>query len=362
MKQIKLFDPRIDKREEKAVKKVLHSHNWALGAGGEYVKKFEKQFSNFLGVDNCVAVNSGTASLHLALSLIEIKNKEVILPSLSFVSTAHAIIYNGGIPKFVDVDPQTLCIDPEEISNAITKKTRAIIPVHLGGMPCDLGKISMISKKYNIPIIEDAAHSAGAKYNGKRIGTHGDLVCFSFHPVKNLAMPSGGAITINSKKKNEFVNILQARRWVGISKRNGSIYDVADLGWNYYMNEFSAAIGIEQLKKLNKTNIQRKKISKRYYNELKLRDKMPFDKNCSYHFYWIQVKNRKNFMNELKKNNIETGIHYLPIHKMNFYNSKTKLPITEEITKRIVSLPTHPNLTENQVEKIIRLTNKFAKW
>ena len=361
MKKIKLFDPVIGRNEENAIKKILYNHNWASGIGGEYVKKFEKQFLNFLGADNCVAVNSGTAALHLALSLINIKNKEVILPSLSFVATAHAITYNGGIPKFVDIDPNTLCIDPEKISNAITKKTKAIIPVHFAGMPCDLEKISKIGKKSQLTIIEDAAHAAGTKFNGRKIGVHSDCVCFSFHPVKNLAMPSGGAIIVNSKKKNEFVNSLKARRWVGISGRNGPIYDVLDLGWNYYMNEFSAAIGIEQLKKLDKTNAQRKKIAKRYANELQIEEKMPFNEDCSFHFYWIQVKNRKKFMAEMNKKNIETGIHYLPIHKMSFYNSKVTLPITENVGKKIVSLPTHPNLSDDDVSKIIKFTNLFVE-
>ncbi len=361
MKRIKLFDPIVGKNEENAIKKILYNHNWASGAGGEYVNKFEKNFSNFLGVDECIAVNSGTAALHLALSLYDIKDKEVILPSLSFVSTAHAIIYNGGIPRFADVDPHTLCIDPQEISKLITKKTRMIIPVHFAGMPCDLQKISKLSKKYGISIVEDAAHAAGAKFNGKRIGSHGDCVCFSFHPVKNLAMPSGGAITINSKNEKKFSKILKSRRWIGITGRKGSTYDVSNLGWNYYMNEFSAAIGIEQLKKLDKTNVQRKKTAKRYAAELKIEEKMPINENCSYHFYWIQVNNRKKFMDKMEENNIETGIHYLPIHKMSFYNSKVKLPITEQVSKKIVSLPTHPNLTDEQVSRIIKLANRFAK-
>ena len=294
MKKIKLFDPVIGKNEENAIKKILHSHNWASGAGDGSVYEFERKFSDFLGNKNCISVNSGTAALHLGLSLFDIKNKEVILPSLSFVSTAHAIIYNGGIPVFVDVDPKTLCIDPKEIEKAITKNTRVILPVHLGGIPCDLQKISKISKKFGLSIVEDAAHAAGAKYNGKKIGNHGNCVCFSFHPVKNLAMPSGGVITINSKNNKQFSKILKSKRWVGITDRKGSSYDVSNLGWNYYMNEFSAAIGIEQLKKLDKTNSQRKKIGKRYSKELEIGEKMPFDENCSYHFYWIQVKNRKN--------------------------------------------------------------------
>jgi len=361
MKKIKLFDPVIGKNEENAIKKILHSHNWASGAGGGSVYEFEKKFSDFLGSKNCISVNSGTAALHLGLSLFDIKDKEVILPSLSFVSTAHAIIYNGGIPVFVDVDPKTLCIDPKEIEKAITKNTRVILPVHFGGMPCDLQKISKISKKFGLSIVEDAAHAAGTKYDGEKIGNHGDCVCFSFHPVKNLAMPSGGVITINSKNNKQFSKILKSKRWVGITDRKGSSYDVSNLGWNYYMNEFSAAIGIEQLKKLDKTNSQRKKIGKRYSKELEIGEKMPFDENCSYHFYWIQVKNRKNFMKKMSENKIETGIHYNPIHKMSLYNSKTILPITEKAGNRIVSLPTHPNLTDNDLNRIIKIANKFAK-
>jgi len=361
MKKIKLFDPVIGKNEENAIIKILHSHNWASGAGGGSVYQFEKKFSDFLGTKNCISVNSGTAALHLGLSLFDIKDKEVILPSLSFVSTAHAIIYNGGIPVFVDVDPKTLCIDPKEIEKAITKNTRVILPVHLGGIPCDLQKISKISKKFGLSIVEDAAHAAGAKYDGKKIGNHGNCVCFSFHPVKNLAMPSGGAITINSKNNKQFSKILKSKRWAGITGRKGSSYDVSNLGWNYYMNEFSAAIGIEQLKKLDKTNFQRKKIGKRYSKELEIEEKMPFDENGSYHFYWIQVKNRKNFMKKMSENKIETGIHYNPIHKMSLYNSKTILPITEKAGNRIVSLPTHPNLTDNDLNRIIKIVNKFAK-
>jgi dTDP-4-amino-4,6-dideoxygalactose transaminase len=361
MKKIKLFDPVTGKNEENAIKKILHNHNWASGAGSGSVYQFEKKFSDFLGSKNCVSVNSGTAALHLGLSLFDIKDKEVILPSLSFVTTAHAIIYNGGIPVFVDIDPKTLCIDPKEIEKAVTKNTRVILPVHLGGMPCDLQEISKISKKFGLSIVEDAAHAAGAKYNGKKIGNHGNCVCFSFHPVKNLAMPSGGAITINSKSGKQFSEILKSKRWAGITGRKGPIYDVSSLGWNYYMNEFSAAIGIEQLKKLNKTNSQRKKIAKRYSKELEIEEKMPFDKNCSFHFYWIQVKNRKNFMKKMSENNIETGIHYNPIHKMSFYNSKIALPITETAGSRIVSLPTHPNLTDNDINRIIKMANKFAR-
>ncbi len=176
------------------------------------------------------------------------KNREVILPSLTFVSTAHSIIENGGIPVFVDVNPETLCIDVNQIRKKISKKTKCIILVHFGGMPCVMDDIISLCKKFNLTLIEDAAHSAGASYKNKRIGKHGSFVCFSFHPVKNLAMPTGGLISLNDKNHSKQKEILFSRRWCGISNRKGTKYDVKEIGWNYYMNEFSAAIGLVQLK------------------------------------------------------------------------------------------------------------------
>jgi perosamine synthetase len=359
MAKIKLFDPFIDINEKFAINKIIKSRFWASGSGTGDVKKFESNFKKYVGSKECVALSNGTASLHLALSMVDIKNKEVILPSLSFVSTAHAVIYNGGKPVFADVDPSTLCLNPNEIQNLITSKTRVILPVHFAGMPVDMKKFDSICKKNNLILIDDAAHAAGTKYNGKKIGSIGMMTCFSFHPVKNLAMPNGGAITINTKNSKKIKNILNSKRWCGISNRNGVNYDISQLGWNYYMNEISAAIGIEQLKKLDKMNSKRKIIAKRYSDELKLENKMPFNKDCSYHFYWIRVKNRKNFMDNLLKKNIETGIHYKPIHTMKYYKTKKHLPITEQIGKEIVSLPTHPNLTNANISYIIKYVNKF---
>jgi dTDP-4-amino-4,6-dideoxygalactose transaminase len=360
MKKIKLFDPFFGKEEETAIKKTLKSRFWASGAGTGNVLRFENEFAKYIDSKSCVALNSGTAALHLALSLVDIKNKEVILPSLSFVSTAHAILYNGGKPVFVDVDSDTLCIDPEKIECAITKKTKVILPVHFAGMPCDLNRILKLCKEFKITLIEDAAHAAGASYNKKKIGIHGIAVCFSFHPVKNLAMPTGGAITLNGMKSNEFDNKLRIRRWCGITNRKETKYDVNQLGWNYYMNEFSAAIGLKQLKKLDKSNAMRRKIARIYSREISIEHKMPYDDNCSYHLYWIQVKNRTTFMKKMKENYVETGIHYKPIHTMQFYKEKLNLTITENVGKQIVSIPIHPSLAENEIDKIIQLVNKFS--
>jgi len=211
--KIKLFDPNIDKEEELVVTKVLKSGFWASGAGHGLVEKFENEFRKYVGAKDCIAVNSGTSALNLALSLINIKNKEVIVPSLTFVATIHAITLNGGKPVFVDVDPKTLCLDIEKTKEAVTKNTKVILPVHFAGMPCELMKLAKICRNNNCKLIEDAAHAAGTTYKNKKIGSHGFAVCFSFHPVKNLAMPTGGAILINNNDHKKTREILLSRRW-----------------------------------------------------------------------------------------------------------------------------------------------------
>ena len=358
--KIKLFDPFIDKHEERSIIQVLRSKYWASGSGNGNVLKFEENFNKYIGSKYCATVNNGTSALQIAASLFDIQKSEVIVPSLSFVATANAALYNNAKPVFVDVEPETLCLDPDKIRKAITKKTKMIIPVHFGGMPANLDEIQEICKENDLILVEDAAHAAGSKYKGNFIGTHGSVVCFSFHPVKNLAMPTGGALTFNGKMSSKNFELSKIKRWCGISNRVGAKYDVTELGWNAYLNEFSAAIGLVQLKKLNKMNKIRQKTCKRYYKEINLEKKMPFSSDCSYHLYWIQVKNQKSFRKKMEEKGIETGIHYLPIHKMKFFENKTKLPITEEISSHIVSIPIHSNLSDKDVEKIIKCTNNFS--
>jgi len=361
MKQkIKLFDPAIDSRENQAIKNVLQSHYWASGSGEGNVSNFEEKFTQYVASDSCVAVNSGTAALHLALSLFDIKNREVILPSLSFVSTANSVIINGGKPVFVDIDPETLCVDTNQLRKLITKKTKAILPVHFGGYPCEMDKIMQICKENELILIEDAAHAAGASYKNKKIGSHGSAVCFSFHPVKNLAMPNGGLISINHFSHKRIKKELYAKRWCGITNRKGPSYDVKELGFNYYMNEFSAAIGLVQLQKLEKMNQKRIKIARLYNKELAIEKKMPLNNECVYHLYWIQVKNRTKFMKEMTRTGIETGIHYKPIHKMTMYRGNFHLPVTNQVSEHIVSIPNHPNLSHEDIERIITNVNKFS--
>ena len=216
-----------------------------------------------------------------------------------------------------------------------------------------------ICKNNNCKLIEDAAHAAGTTYKNQKIGSHGFAVCFSFHPVKNLAMPSGGAITINDNDHKKIREILLSRRWCGISNRKNYNYDVKNMGWNNYMNDFSAAIGSIQLKKLDKMNKKRENFAKKYHNQINLEQKMPYDNSCSYHIYWICVKNRKKFMKKMLERKIETGIHYKPIHQMTFYKDQKYLPVTEDIEDKIVSIPIHANLTNQNVDFIIKTVNEL---
>tara|TARA_Y100001936_G_scaffold188676_1_gene187013 strand:+ start:1093 stop:2181 length:1089 start_codon:yes stop_codon:yes gene_type:complete len=359
-KQIKLFDPFVGIEEEKSITKTLHSHFWASGAGTNLVNEFEQKFKTYVSSKDCIAVNSGTAALNLALSLVDIKNKDVIVPSLTFVSTVNAIKFNNGNPIFIDIDPKTGCLDSEILEKTITKKTKAILPVHFGGLPCNLKEIKKISKKHNLHLIEDAAHAVGSSFDNKKIGSHGDFVCFSFHPVKNLAMPTGGLISLNNTDYKKTKEILKSKRWCGITNRTDMFYDVKELANNYYMNEFSASIGLVQLKKLNKMNSIRKKIAKKYHKQITLENKMPFVDGCSYHLYWIRVKRRNQFIKKMSQNKIQVGVHYKPVHEMTLYKNMKKLPITENFGKSVVSLPMHPNLSNADVEKVIDCVNKFA--
>ena len=356
---IKLFDPHVSDLEIKTVSSVVNSRFWSSGAGINKVKKFEDFFLKYTGSKACVSVSSGTAALHLALSLFGINKKKVLVPSLTFVSTVNSILYNGGIPVFVEINPKTMCLDVDDVKKKISKKVKAIVPVHFGGMPSNLKELKNISAENNIPIIEDAAHAAGASFNDKKIGSHSEAVCFSFHPIKNLAMPNGGAICLNGKHFDKDQRILKAARFCGIENRNGYNYDVKQPGWNYYLNEISASIGLVQLKKLDRLNKIRKKIALKYYKEISLEHKMTYSEDCSYHLYWIRVKNRNSFMKKMKDFGIQTGVHYNPVHLMTLYKTKERLPITEKIGSEIVSIPIHPNLRIENVEKIISCINKI---
>jgi perosamine synthetase len=363
---IKLFDPDVTEDEVKAATQVIMSRNWASGAGLNRVREFEEMFTKYLSCRGVVAVNSGTAALHLALSLFNVTGKEVLVPSLSFVSTAHSVVYNGGIPVFVDIQEETLCMDPSDVRDKIRRdKTAAILPVHFGGFTCDMKRMMEISQEYGVGIVDDAAHACGSSYNGLRIGGIDNVMtCFSFHPVKNLSMPTGGAISLNHPSYEHFQKRLKSARWCGIDNRMGTSYDVTSITPNYYMNEISAAIGAVQLKKLERLNSRRKAIAKRYASEIKLGRKMQYSSDCVYHLYWILCEQRDKLIKDLFSKGIEVGTHYRPIHTMSAYqhfSRKPNLPVTNEIGNKIITLPIHPNLTDEEVSHIIGTVNSFGQ-
>lgn len=361
---IKLFEPHVAEEEIKAVTDVIKSKNWASGAGSGKVKEFEDKFNAYIGSKEAVALNSGTAALHLALSLCDIKGKLVFVPSLSFVSTAHAVVYNQGIPVFVDVNEDTLCLDTEDLRKKIesTSETIAgVVPVHFGGMSADMKSLTNICESYNLHLIDDAAHICGGRCDGKKIGSFGEMTCFSFHPVKNLSMPTGGAITINMESSKIAKKKLDSKRWCGIDNRIGPYYDVTSISPNYYMNEISATIGLVQLAKLDRLNKRRSEIAKKYCSKINIERKMKYDDDCVYHLFWILIEKRDNFIEYMQRKGIEVGAHYRPIHTMSIYRETGRkgLPVTEEIGKKIATLPIHPNLSDEQVDLIIESINSY---
>ena len=380
VKKIKLFDPVIDTSEKKAILQILKSGFWASGAGVGNVLKFENKFKKYIKSDECVAVNSGTAALNLALSLFDIKNKEVILPSLSFVSTAHCIIENKGIPVFVDVEPETLCIDPKKIISAVTKKTRIILPVHFGGMPCNLNEIQKIAKKYNLFLIEDASHAIGSEINGKKCGNFSDISVMSLHQRKNLCAGEGGIVI--SKNKVLDKRIYQLRS-----------FGHKELSYNYRMTEFAASIARESLKKLDSQNLIRYKNAlylKKKLNEISGLKLMFPSKNCKSAFHKLAIiydftkfkKNIKFFIEYMNKNNVPLSKAYIPLHhhpnfnpknipargfpffyfkkKLNKNYKKQKFPITEKLCyKMLAELAIHPPVSKKNIDYFYSKIKKY---
>jgi perosamine synthetase len=368
---IQLFKPFFGKEELEALREPFEA-GW-IGLGPK-TAKFEKKFAEFIGVKYAVGVNSCTAALDLALKLLEIRHgDEVIVPTMTFVSTAHVVAYNLATPIFADVDEKTLAIDLEDVKRKITLRTKAIIPVHYSGRPCDMDALKKIVSN-KIAIIEDAAHACGAEYKGKKCGSLSDIGCFSFHAVKNLAMGDGGALTLNNKEMYERAKRM---RWLGIDRGTWDRtkvdksywweYLVDEIGLKCHMNDIQATIGLVQLKKLESMNKRRREIVKMYNEGLKNIDWIetpPEDTNnykSSWHIYCIKVSgvDRNDLSAYLEKNGIWTGVHYKPIHMYPCYGNKPSLPVAERVFKKILSLPMHPGISDNDVKRIIETIKRF---
>ncbi|MDD4857768.1 MAG: GNAT family N-acetyltransferase [Candidatus Krumholzibacteria bacterium] len=367
---IPLFRPSISNEEIEAVTEVLKSGWWGLGPK---TAEFEEKFAKYIGVKHAVGLNSGTAALHLALALLDLKRgDEVIVPPITFVSTAHAVVYNGAKPVFADVYEDNLCIDVEDVARKITKRTRAILPVHYAGHPCDMDGLRELAKGKRIAIVEDAAHACGAQYKGKKIGSISELTCFSFHAVKNVACGEGGMVTTNN---DEWDKWLREMRWLGISKSTWNrtvdekvyawFYHVNRLGFKAHLNDIPAAIGIVQLARLDALNARRREVAGIYNRAFKNIKgvKVPVErKGCksSWHIYHLKVDKRDDLIKFLKDNDIAPGVHYYPIHLHPYYRSqRVKLPVAEEVWKRIISLPCFPGITEEEMNKVIGTVGAF---
>jgi dTDP-4-amino-4,6-dideoxygalactose transaminase len=352
--------PQIGKEEIDAVIKVLKSGILTHGLGaGPMVTQFEKAYAKFVGAKEAIAVNSGTAALHLAVVAVGIKpGDEVILPSFTFVATAEAIVNVGAKPVFVDIDPETYNISPEKIEKAITKKTKAIVPVDLYGLSADMKPIKEIAEKHGLKIVEDAAQAHGAHYMGKPLGTYADIACWSFYASKNMMTGEGGMITTNDEELAEKIRLMRSH---GEEEKYRSIM----LGYNYRMPEIEAAIGCVQLRRLSEFLAKRRENAERLTKKLKEAKELGLPKEPkgykhSWYLFTVRLKRAKRterdrMAEELKRKGIGAEVYYSnPIHLMPFYKKfgKLKLPETEKAAEQVFSLPIHPSVTAEQIEFI----------
>jgi len=351
---IPIAKPLLGEEEKKAVTAVIDSGMIAEGAD---VAEFEKAFARYTGTKHAIATSSGTAALHLALLAREVgQGDEVIMPSFSFVATANTVLFCNAKPVFVDIEDKTYNINAKKIEDAITKKTKALVAVHLYGHPAELDAIREIAEDRGISLIEDACQAHGATYHGKKAGSIGDAGCFSFYPTKNMTSGEGGMITTDDDEIAEKTRMLRQH---GMRVR----YHQDALGFNYRMTNIAAAIGLIQLRKLDTFN--RKRIENARHLTEKISDAdwltTPTVRDgCThvFHQYTIKVggKSRDRVLEALREKGVGAEIYYpIPIHKQKFYRElgyNISLPTTEECAKRVLSLPIHPALTKHDLEHI----------
>jgi UDP-4-amino-4,6-dideoxy-N-acetyl-beta-L-altrosamine transaminase len=344
---------------------------------GPTVVEFENAIAKYTGAKYAVAVSNATTGLHLAMLALQIKqNDEVITSPITFVASSNAALYVGAKVKFADIDEKTACIDPQELSKYISPQTKVIIPVHFAGQSCDMEKIYKIAKDKNIAIVEDAAHAIGSKYQSKRVGScqFSDMAVFSFHAVKTITTGEGGIITTNSEVLYERLLLLRSH---GITKDPKKIthfdgpwaYEMQELGHNYRITDFQAALGLSQLKQLNSFDKKRNSIIKKYHQSFadlpgtKFLQEMPFSKAC-FHLciFLIDFKklniSRKDLFLKLKDKGIHLQVHYIPVHLQPYYQKlgfkKGSYPKAENYYEATISLPLYPSLTNKEMLYFIK--------
>lgn len=373
LREVPFAKPLISDEELRAVSRVLTS-GWLTH--GPKTKQFEKEFSEYCHAKHAIATSSGTAALHVSLAALGIKKgAEVIVPALTHVATAHVVLYQGARPVFADVDPETYNIDPIEIEKRVTKKTKAIIPVHFAGQPCKMDEIIKIAKEHNLHIVEDAAHAVGAEYKGKKIGALSTTsTCFSFYPTKNITTGEGGMITTEN---DALARVMEMMKAFGITKsplerilsEKPWAYEVVMLGYNYRMTDIESVIGICQLKRLDKANDKRIENAKYLTEGLESVNGIQtpiVEKNVKHVFHVYQIKVSKNarlsrneLILKLKEKRIGTSVYYpLPVPLMPFYRKlhgyrEGDYPTSEAASKTTIALPCHPLLSNEDLDYII---------
>lgn len=363
---IPVAKPLIGNREWELVADCIQS-GW-VSSQGKYIAEFERLFSAFCGVKYGVATCNGTTALHLALLALGIGSKdEVIVPTLTFIATANAVRYVGASPVFVDSDPNTWCMDVGKIEKSLTQRTKAIIPVHLYGHPCDMDPIMEIVRKHHLWVIEDAAEAHGAEYKGRRVGGFGDISCFSFFGNKVITTGEGGICLTNDEELAQKMQRLR-NQGMDIHKR----YWHTDIGYNYRMTNIEAAIGVAQMEKIEEM-IARKRNNAQLYSELLKNVEgvtLPVEEKWAKSIYWMysvlidenQPVSRDELILRLGKDGIETrplfySVHLQPPYIPNQYS----LPVAEELSRRGISLPSSAALKKEQIEYIVQSLAKHLE-
>lgn len=378
MKQIPFHKAYITDEEINQVIDAIKS-GW-LTMGPKTIE-FEEKFRDYIYKNEnikgyAISCNSCTAALHLAMKAIGLKaGDEVIIPTNTFIATAEVITYFGAKPVLCDIEETTHNIDVSKIENLITPKTRAIIPVHFGGQPCDMDEILEIAKKYNLFIIEDAAHALPSRYKGKMIGTIGNITCFSFYATKTLTTGEGGmATTFNEdyakKMKINRLHGISRDAWDRYTLKGNWYYEVVDNGLKYNTTDINSALGLAQLNKVDWMNERRAEIARKYTEAFRGTKVIPPtikpDRETSWHLYVIKVNNRDDLFETLREEGIGTSVHFIPVHKHPYYKKTygyrdEDYPVANYIYEKSLSLPIYPGLTDEEVNYVIDKVLKYAK-
>jgi len=366
--------------EAQAAAAVVRSGWLTMGAK---TIEFEQRFASYVGAKHAVGVNSCTAGLHLALDAIGLKEgDEVLVPTTTFTASAEVVVYFKAKPVLVDVDSETLCIDPVDAERRITSKTRAIIPVHYSGQPCDMDAIQDLAKRYKLHVIEDAAHSLPASYHGVRIGSVSELTAFSFYATKTLTTGEGGMVTTDNDDLAARMRIMRLHgigrdAWKRYSAEGSWYYEVLDSGFKYNLTDIQSAIGLVQLDRCDEMRATREKIATRYTKELAVTQTLQFPtvrNNCSsaWHLYVLRLNleqvsiTRSEMIDKLRERGISCSVHFIPLHMHPFYKQtygyhKEDFPVASKEYMRYFSLPIFPGMSSSQIDYVIENVIEILK-